>query len=109
MWVPPAVGHTQGVPLRFAAYAFCPGTGTGATSSLPFRSSFSGMVDLLSSACFHVTDAPDEEVDDNEHYLRAFALLMARVRPRYAIPFASNSCLLHDDVFEMNALVLGQP
>jgi UDP-MurNAc hydroxylase len=56
-------------------------------------------------ACFHVTDAPDEEVDDNEHYLRAFALFMARVQPRYAIPFASNSCLLHDDVFAMNDLV----
>ena len=56
-------------------------------------------------ACFHVTDAPEEEVDDNEHYLRAFALFMAQVKPRYAIPFASNSCLLHDDVFDMNPLV----
>lgn len=56
-------------------------------------------------ACFHVTDAPDEEVDDNEHYLRAFALFMARVKPRWAIPFASNSCLLHDDVWDMNPLV----
>jgi len=56
-------------------------------------------------ACYHVTDAPDEELDDNEHYLRAFALFMARVKPRYAIPFASNSCLLHDDVYAMNALV----
>ena len=56
-------------------------------------------------ACFHITDAPDEEVDDNDHYLRAFALFMARVKPRYAIPFASNSCLLHDDVYDMNALV----
>lgn len=56
-------------------------------------------------ACYHVTDAPDEELDDNEHYLRAFSLFMARVRPRYAIPFASNSCLLHDDVWDMNPLV----
>lgn len=56
-------------------------------------------------ACFHITDAPDEEVDDNDHYLRAFGLFMARVKPRYAIPFASNSCLLHDDVYDMNALV----
>jgi UDP-MurNAc hydroxylase len=30
---------------------------------------------------------------------------MQRVRPRYAIPFASNNCLLHDDVWAMNALV----
>lgn len=56
-------------------------------------------------ACYHVTDSPDEEVDDNDHYLRAFALFMARVKPKYAIPFASNSCLLHDDVWDMNPLV----
>ena len=55
-------------------------------------------------ANFHFTDAPDETIDDNEHYLRAFALFIERVKPRYAIPFASNSCLLHDDVFEMNRL-----
>jgi len=29
---------------------------------------------------------------------------MARVKPRYAIPFASNSCLLHDDVYRFNHL-----
>jgi UDP-MurNAc hydroxylase len=55
-------------------------------------------------ACYHVLDAPDAPVDDNEHYLRAFSLFVERVKPRYAIPFASNNCLLHDDVFEMNAL-----
>ena len=57
-------------------------------------------------ACYHFLDAPDESGDDNEHYLRAFALFIARVRPRYAIPFASNSCLLHDDVFDLNQLNL---
>jgi UDP-MurNAc hydroxylase len=54
--------------------------------------------------CYHVMDAPDAPVDDNEHYLRAFSLFVERVRPRYAIPFASNNCLLHDDVFDMNGL-----
>ena len=29
---------------------------------------------------------------------------MARVKPHFAIPFASNSCLLHDDTFAMNRL-----
>ncbi len=58
-------------------------------------------------ACFHVTDAANDEsdADDNDHYLRAFSLFIAAVKPRYAIPFASNSCLLHDDVFAMNAQV----
>lgn len=55
-------------------------------------------------ACFHYLDAPDETADDNEQYLRSFAQFMQVVRPRYAIPFASNNCLLHDDVFDMNAL-----
>jgi UDP-MurNAc hydroxylase len=55
-------------------------------------------------ACYHYLDAPDEATDDNEHYLRAFSLFMEAVRPRFAIPFASNNCLLHDDVFAMNHL-----
>src|SRR5690349_456653 len=55
-------------------------------------------------ACYHYLDSPDAEPDDNEHYVRAFALFMARVKPRYAIPFASNSCLLHDEVYRFNQL-----
>ena len=55
-------------------------------------------------ANYHLLDSPDEYLDDNEHYLRAFSLFMERVKPRFAIPFASNNCLLHDDVFEMNRL-----
>jgi UDP-MurNAc hydroxylase len=55
-------------------------------------------------ACHHYLDAPDELVDDNEHYLRAFGLFMEAVKPRYAIPFASNNCLLHDDVYALNHL-----
>jgi UDP-MurNAc hydroxylase len=55
-------------------------------------------------ACYHYLDSPDEQPDDNEHYVRAFALFMARVKPRFAIPFASNSCLLHDEVYRFNHL-----
>jgi UDP-MurNAc hydroxylase len=56
-------------------------------------------------ACHHVIGEPDAPIDDNEHYLRAFALFVERVNPRYVIPFASNSCLLHDDVYHLNPLV----
>lgn len=58
-------------------------------------------------ACFHTLDAgePDAIEDDNERYVRAFSLFMAAVKPRFAIPFASNNCLLHDDVYAMNDLV----
>ncbi|MEE4206491.1 MAG: hypothetical protein V2I39_09365 [Erythrobacter sp.] len=55
--------------------------------------------------CITVTDDPEVVVDDNEHYLRAFALFMQAVAPRYAVPFASNSCMLHDDVYHLNDLV----
>jgi UDP-MurNAc hydroxylase len=58
-------------------------------------------------ACYHTTDAeqPAAIEDDNEHYIRAFSMFMAAVKPRCAIPFASNNCLLHDDVYSMNSLV----
>lgn len=58
-------------------------------------------------ACYHTTDSDDpaEIEDDNERYLRAFSMFMAAVKPRFAIPFASNNCLLHDDVYPMNDLV----
>jgi len=55
-------------------------------------------------ACHHYLDAPDDATDDNEHYLRSFSMFMETVKPRYAIPFASNNCLLHDDVFALNQL-----
>lgn len=43
--------------------------------------------------------------DDREHYFRSFKLFMDAVAPRYAIPFASNHCHLHDDVFNMNSYI----
>ena len=43
--------------------------------------------------------------DDKDHYSRSFALFMDAVKPKYAIPFASNHCHLHKDVYGMNNLV----
>jgi UDP-MurNAc hydroxylase len=56
-------------------------------------------------ANYHVTDSPDDAVDDTEHYLQSFSLFMARIKPRVAIPFANNNCLLHDDNFAMIDLI----
>ncbi len=56
-------------------------------------------------ANYHVLDADDEAPEDPTQYLRSFALFMGRVRPRYAIPFASNNCLLHDDSFAQNPMI----
>jgi UDP-MurNAc hydroxylase len=53
--------------------------------------------------CMHVTDEPLVIEDDDSHYLSSFAWFMNRVKPKFAIPFASNSCYLHKDVLTMNA------
>ena len=45
------------------------------------------------------------ENDDMNHYTRSFALFMNAVKPKYAIPFASNHCHLHKDVYELNHIV----
>jgi UDP-MurNAc hydroxylase len=56
-------------------------------------------------SCYHVIGREDELLDDTQHYLRAFSLFMKRVRPRYAIPFASNHCHLHRETLAYNDLV----
>jgi UDP-MurNAc hydroxylase len=43
--------------------------------------------------------------DDKDHYSRSFALFMNAVKPKYAVPFASNHCHLHKDVYSMNNLI----
>jgi UDP-MurNAc hydroxylase len=56
--------------------------------------------------CFGVTDEEEDYVaDDREHYFRSFVSFMDVVRPTYAVPFASNHCHLHDDVFAMNSYI----
>ncbi|MGB6307211.1 MAG: MBL fold metallo-hydrolase [Steroidobacteraceae bacterium] len=41
-------------------------------------------------------------VDDKEGYLRSFANFMSAVKPRYAVPFASNHCHLHREARRFN-------
>ena len=53
--------------------------------------------------CHHYLDQDgDQGVDDREGYLRSFANFMRAVKPRYAIPFASNHCHLHRDTLQFN-------
>ena len=58
-----------------------------------------------SRLCYHFTDAPEERLDDLAAYSREFARFCQAVRPRYAIPFASNHCFLHDETFAFNDTV----
>lgn len=42
------------------------------------------------------------DVDNKEDYLRSFCNFMAAVKPRYAVPFASNHCHLHRETRQFN-------
>jgi len=44
-------------------------------------------------------------MDDRNHYFRSFEAFMDVVNPRFAVPFASNHCHLHDDVFKFNSYI----
>lgn len=54
---------------------------------------------------FKIAGDPDFKSDDREHYFRSFRLFMDAVKPTYAVPFASNHCHLHDDVFALNGYI----
>jgi UDP-MurNAc hydroxylase len=43
-----------------------------------------------------------DSVDDKEGYLRSFCNFMSAVKPRYAVPFASNHCHLHREARQFN-------
>jgi UDP-MurNAc hydroxylase len=58
-----------------------------------------------SRVCFKVEGASDYIADDREHYFRSFCAFMDVVQPRYAIPFASNHCHLHEDVYGLNGYI----
>jgi UDP-MurNAc hydroxylase len=55
--------------------------------------------------CFEVVDQPDAKVDDDEQYLSSFAAFARRSGARFAVPFASNHCFLHRDVYALNDTV----
>lgn len=58
-----------------------------------------------SRLCYEFSDAPNEVFDDLSNYSREFARFCTAVHPRYAIPFASNHCFLHDETFAFNQTV----
>lgn len=58
-------------------------------------------------ACVQYTDATSEGYgDDPDEYIKSFCQFMNKVRPRYAVPFASNHCHLHKDVFDYNKFIM---
>ncbi|MGI9308781.1 MAG: MBL fold metallo-hydrolase [Gammaproteobacteria bacterium] len=55
-----------------------------------------------SRICYEVIDAPETVVDDRDVYIKNFANFVQATGARYAVPFASNHCHLHRDVFDFN-------
>lgn len=55
--------------------------------------------------CFKMDGGDAFVADDREHYFRSFIAFMNVVEPRFAVPFASNHCHLHEDVFGLNAYI----
>lgn len=54
--------------------------------------------------CYSI-EGSDLVLDNPSHYSKSFKLFMDNVKPKYAIPFASNHCHLHRDVFEFNNII----
>lgn len=55
--------------------------------------------------CFDFIDSPAPLQFDNGEYLRDFAKFTQSTGARYAIPFSSNHCFLHREVFGLNKTV----
>lgn len=58
-----------------------------------------------SRLCYDIMDDPTEQVDDESRYISDFVAFARATGAQYAIPFASNHCYLHKDVFHFNAQV----
>ena len=55
-----------------------------------------------SRLCYEYMDNSDTPVDDMEQYIENFADFCKATNAKHAIPFASNHCFLHKDVYAMN-------
>ena len=58
-----------------------------------------------SRVCYEIPNDDSFVNDDRDHYFRSFKLFMDQVKPRYAIPFASNHCHLNYDGFKFNSYI----
>jgi len=55
--------------------------------------------------CVEIIDRPEAIVEDPDQYVARFANFVRETGASYAIPFASNHCYLHRDVFHFNDTV----
>ena len=55
--------------------------------------------------CYQYTDSGSAKEENPLLYAQSFFAFMEKVKPRYAVPFASNHCHLHKDVFRLNSFI----
>lgn len=55
--------------------------------------------------CYEFIDRPGQHIDDLERYSRNFADFARATGARWAIPFASNHCHLHEETWRFNEFV----
>ncbi len=55
-----------------------------------------------SRLCYEITDRNFDHIDDLEKYNSEFAAFARASGARYAVPFASNQCHLHEETFRFN-------
>lgn len=56
--------------------------------------------------CYEIIDSEEQpQPEDPAIYAQSFLHFMNKVKPKYAIPFASNHCHLHRDVYHLNQLI----
>jgi len=59
-----------------------------------------------SRVMYSFIDSPEKSFEDRERYIRDFLGFARATSARYAVPFASNHCHLHKDVYEMNDYIV---
>lgn len=59
-----------------------------------------------SRACYEIVDSSKTALDDRKQYIESFAAFVRATGAKYAIPFASNHCHLHREVFEFNDYIV---
>jgi len=101
------VAEAQGVKILDANDAKIAGAALGQLTRCHGRFDFAMRSHSSANArvCFRVRGETLGDVDDREHYFRSYVAFMDKVQPRHAVPFASNHCHLHDDVYSLNSYV----
>lgn len=101
------VAEAQGVKILDANDAKIAGAALGQLTRRHGRFDFAMRSHSSANAriCFRIRGEELTDVDDREHYFRSYVAFMDKVRPRHAVPFASNHCHLHADVYALNPYV----